>query len=60
MKRHLPDDQRNFFGELLIILTNDEIEVFKARAQGQGNPRLAEILGDELVERRMIFGEESQ
>jgi hypothetical protein len=51
---HLPDEQRNFFGELLNILTNREIALLKARAQKAANRRLAEILGDELIERNMI------
>jgi hypothetical protein len=51
---HLPDEQRNFFGELLSILTNREIGLLKARAQKAANRRLAEILGDELIERNMI------
>jgi hypothetical protein len=56
----LPDEERNFFGELLSILTDAELKDLGATARAIRNYRLAEILDDERIERKMIREEEAK
>ena len=45
--------ERNPFGELLAILSDEDLIRFRRRLQNKGNGWLAEILTDELEEREL-------
>jgi hypothetical protein len=43
--------KRNFFGEMLMLLTLPELVDLRERATRAHKRRLAEVLGDEIAER---------
>jgi hypothetical protein len=47
-------DEPNYFGELLRILKEEELIRFRRRFEKANNNRMAEIMTDELEERKII------
>jgi hypothetical protein len=47
------DKERNPFGELLLLLSEEELIRFKKRAQLADNPWLAQVFEDEIIERTL-------
>ena len=47
------DKERNAFGELLLLLSEEELIRFKKRAQMAHNPWLAQVFQDEIIERAL-------
>ena len=46
--------ERNWFGEILSLLSDSELRVLKLRLEAEHNYGLAEVLADEILEREGI------
>jgi hypothetical protein len=57
MKGHMPSpktEELNYFGELLSVLSDEELLRLRRRFQMRHKERMAEILTDEILERNAL------